>query len=205
MRKLVLPAVIGCLLVGGAIFAQTRHGPPPTLGLDVSSHSLAPGVKHAKVNGQVWVDVSLPGSAVTGDVAYGSGDLLQLELTWLDLLDGKVWRSSVDLPAAELPTFGGKGEHASIRVQLGPGADVAVISGSPAEMALIDAGDADALATTPREEIVLATACGSPVPAGDPIIPVLKSGFDEAEREQAMAARERAQSRGETTKSRCGE
>ena len=203
MRKLVFFVVIGCLLLSGAIFAQNRQRPPSVLGLDVSSHPLAPGVKHAKVNGQVWVDVSLPGSAVTGNVAYGSGDLLQLELTWLDLLDGKVWRSSVDLPATELPTFGGKGEHASIRVQLGPGADVAVTSGSPAEMALIDAGDADALATTPREEIVLATACASPVAAGDPIIPGLKSGFDEAEREQAMAALERVQSRGETANTRC--
>ena len=203
MRKLVFFVVIGCLLLSGAIFAQNRQRPPSVLGLDVSSHPLAPGVKHAKVNGQVWVDVSLPGSAVTGNVAYGSGDLLQLELTWLDLLDGKVWRSSVDLPATELPTFGGKGEHASIRVQLGPGADVAVTSGSPAEMALIDAGDADALATTPREEIVLATACASPVAAGDPISPGLKSGFDEAEREQAMAALERVQSRGETANTRC--
>lgn len=183
--------------------AQNRQKPPSIIGLDVSSHLLAPGVKQAKVNGQVWVDFSLPGSAVSGDVSYGSEGLLQLELTWLDLLEGKAWRSRVDLRASELPTFGGKGEHASLYVQLGPGADVTITSSSHAEMALIGSRDAGDLASVPREEITIAKTCARPVPANDPVISVLKRGFDEAQREQAMAARERARSRGVTVTVHC--
>ena len=203
MRKLILSALIGCMFFGGAIMAQNRQGPPAAVGLDVVSHPLAPGVKRAKVNGQVWIDFSLPGSAVTGDVVYGADDLLRLELSWLDLLNGTVWHSNIDLRAAELPTFGGKGEHASIYVQLGPGADVTITSSSHAEMALIGSRNADALAAAPREEIIIAQACAKPLPADDPVASILRNGFSDLERERAKAARERALSRGVTMTPRC--
>lgn len=203
MHRNVFATLIACLYLAGPIISEAREKGPETLGLDVASHIVAPAVKQTKVNGQVWVDRSLRGRMQVGEVVYNNDDLLELELTWLDLQSGTAWRATVGIHAADLPTFGGKGDHAALNVLLGPGADVTITSASAAEMEMIGDRDEQALASTTHERITLVETCAEPLPADDPAIAYLQAGYDEPGRSRSMEARDRALSRGEAAHSRC--
>ena len=205
LRNPAITALNICLLSVSGIMAHYKKSPPSALGLDVWSPTLAPTVKHARVNGDSWVDFSLPDSGVGGDVIYQSDDRLKLELAWYDIQTGKTWQSKVVLKATDLPTFGDRGKHASLSAELGPGADVTITSASQEVLTAIGNRDGNSLARIPneRERITIMETCGTQAPANDPIIAILKHGFDKRELKDAMESRDRAQARGLKIVKRC--
>jgi hypothetical protein len=152
---------------------------PGTLSLGYASHASTPSVKQMQVNGQMMVRDSVTGRNETGGggFAHGFTDRMDFRVLWYDFHQQRAWTAEFSVHGRELSTFGNAGDHASLRVQVGPGADVTVTTPNREQLRLIGLGRADELDGPDGRQlpeylvpVVLRELCARPVPVDDPEI-----------------------------------
>lgn len=206
LRRTFLYCLTATLVIVALIGAAMAFFPnrPTTLSRSINSQLQSPSVMRLSVNGVRVVSYSIRGQNDTGGTPYKDrwNDELDFELYWYDILAERAYAASFTLEASTLPTFGGEGEHASIHVLIGPGADVTVTTSNPEAMRLIGLNRTEEL-TADMLPVVLRELCARPVPPTDPIAADLASTIDEIAFETAMGKRERHLARERPVAPRC--
>jgi len=194
-----LPGAAAALLAGYLLWLDR----PGTLSLGYASHASTPSVKQMQVNGQMMVRDSVTGRNETGGggFAHGFTDRIDFRVLWYDFHENRAWTAEFSVHGRELSTFGNSGDHASLRVKVGPGADVTVTTPNREQLRLIGLGRANELDDADgrplpqyRDPVILRELCARPVPVDDPEIRFMieRATLERAfQIESAIAARER--------------
>jgi hypothetical protein len=150
--------------VGSAMVPGPATRRPTTLSAEIRVHPADPSALHARINDLEFVDSSYDGRQVTGGLPYRSAGstAMEMELWWFNLDRQQHYALTVTLDATALSTFSEDGEHASLAVEVGPGADVTVTT--PNQEGLHLTGENRTGAITPGMDapVVLGRFCGVP-------------------------------------------
>ena len=188
--KAVIAATVAlCFSAGMSVAFFSKR--PAVLGLQVFSHVSAPAVKQMSQNGQVLLRHSLKGRSQSGGVNYKGAfsSTLSHEYHWYDLIEKKGYVIRFDVDAKDLSTFGEEGDHASLKIVSGPGADVTVTTPHPEQLRLLGLNrDAE---ITPEMDIpvVLTELCAQELDVSDPIIASLSKNIGEGALARVMEQR----------------
>ena len=140
---------------------------PERLSLDVSAHPSAVAVMHMRINDSQMLDSTLRGRNQTGGAPYNGAfsSKLSIDMMWYDLIEEKFYRSQFDVDAKALSTFGGRGDHASLSVEVGPGAAVTISTPGPEALRLIGLNQMDDITPEMDVPVVFLEGCAPEVPA----------------------------------------
>lgn len=112
---------------------------PTALDLQVYSHPSIVAALHVIGNDFRFVDFSLRGRSQVSGFNYQSmfGAKVAFDVMWYDVEAEQFYATSFDINANDLSTFGEEGIHASMRITVGPGADVTITTPQPELLRLL--------------------------------------------------------------------
>lgn len=192
--------IILCLLVW-----WMKPARPNILGLSIYSHPSVPTVKQLKLGERSVVSRSTRGRNETGGATYSSrrGDALDFELAWYDILNKQAYALSFSIPAAELSTFGDANDHASIRIEVGPGADVIVTTPNPEELRQIGLTKTIDLAAPHKPALTLRELCAQNLTPDNAVTIDLAAAVEDWSLNAAMKKRDQYLQKQNEPKPRC--
>ena len=172
-RNITLTLVLSGFIMGAWLLWLDR---PRTLSLGFHSDSSTPSIKQMQVNGYTGLRASVTGRSETGGAGYAHHftDRIDFRVLWYDLIEERAWQADFSVYGRELSTFGEKRDHATLRIVVGPGADVHVETSNKEAMRLIGLRRQNELIgpdqkTLPQFqiEVVLRELCATPFPVDD--------------------------------------
>ena len=178
---------------------------PATISSTVAASPVAPAAKRMTLNGVVISERSLQRANQTGGVPYPQGGVIEIDVAWLEAESRRAYAATVQVDAARLATFGGRGDHGRLDVLLGPGADVTVTTPAQSELdraasnAPIDTTTPVAAATT------LVATCARRLSGSDPRVADLAAGIEDFALRRVLRNRDAFLARNPRPASRCGD
>lgn len=193
------------LVLGAGMSAAFLAKRPTVLGFEYISHPLSPATKRVVVNGLVMGDNDISSRSTTGEVPYRGlfSRTLTVEALWYDIVNDTAWRIEFEVDAGDLSTFGTAGDHARLKLLLGPGADVRATTPNPDRLRLIGTGRQDEITPEQDVPVILADLCATPAPRDDPAVARLIAVAGQETMERALEIRQFALDAGWGDASRC--
>lgn len=205
LRKTALLATVFVFLGAGLSMAFWPKR-PSVLGLDISSEPSQPKVMRLIQDGRAVVKQSMRGRVEVGGIDYASvfSSNISYALYWYDLDNAQGYEIAFKVDAKTLSTFGDAGDHASMRILAGPGADVTITTKQPELLRLIGLGR-EAEATPDMDApVILSELCATPVGRDHQVIAELSSNIDEISLKAANRRRDVWRESGNPIEPRCG-
>ncbi|WP_417278507.1 hypothetical protein [Celeribacter sp.] len=167
--------------VGTSWLIQAKR--PNALGLSFSDNVVSPSITRLVENGRTIVQRSAKGRNEGGAANYPNAwsDKIYYEVTWYDILADQAYTLDFSVSASELATLDPEKNHATITIEVGPGADVLVTTAHPTVAKLIAERRGVELGELSHEEVlpvVLRELCAHSLPASDPVARELKAAHD---------------------------
>jgi hypothetical protein len=201
---LVLGAV--ALLAGAAVMFGMSENRLRVLSTDIRSHIAVPSVKRLSLNGREVVSASTRGRSETGAPDYpGRDGTLTFDLAWYDILEKRAYALTFSVPSSDVSTFGEDGDHGSIAILTGPGADVTVTTPNPDALRLVGLKQLDRITPEMEADITLQQLCATPLDPDDAVAAQLADTVEDWSLEQAMQNRERWLAENPAPTARCAD
>lgn len=193
-RWTIAMAALAALAIGiGGLMFGLFPKRPDRLSLDVTPHPSVVVVMHMRINDAQMLDSTLKGRNQTGGAPYRSrfGANLATEVMWYDVVDEIFYHAAFDVDARQLSTFGTKGDHAVLNVEIGPGAAVLADTPSPEALRLVGLNQMDDITPEMDVPVILVDTCAVQVPADpSPDGIMMRALASEDAVARALAARE---------------
>jgi len=154
------------------------------LGIEIQPHPAVPVVMTVTANDTYSVAYARgQGTNQSGEVPYqrGKGDRIEFEFWWIERHSGDAWHIRVPVRMGDLSTFRSDRRHASLKIDLGPGADVTIKTPHP-ELLRHIANNTQHLITPEMDEpVVLQELCAQPMRPDDPALGPLRERVAQGE------------------------
>ncbi len=137
---------------------------PSRVSIDLEPQGSVLAVVRAVVNDLPIVMSSLRGRHEVRSPGYASPFKanLYVQVMWYEFDAALYYHLDFDLDARDLSTFGEAGQHASVSITLGPGADIAVTTPHPEGLRLVGLNRMDDITPEMDIPVKLAELCATP-------------------------------------------
>ncbi|GEM_PF-5571861 len=149
------------LIIGAGVTFGFSKNRPTALSIAIRSSTAYPAAMRGILNGVAILESSIRGRSQTGGLYYQStfGANLSVQMMWYDIINEKFYGKSFELDARRLSTFGEDAIHASLKIVVGPGADITVTTPHPEGWRLVGLNRMDDITPEMDIPVVLFKLC----------------------------------------------
>ena len=169
---------MACMVVAAA--AQNQRGiRPDGIAITVASRAAAPAVKDVLLNRQRVISGVADSMTLDGPATYASHtDRMTFDMTWLDLVENRVYRRKFDLSAQTLSSRGDDGRFVEVTITTGAQGDLTVTTPNPQALRLAGLDRADEITPQIAAPRIIVELCATPLSPDHPRGAALRQALD---------------------------